>query len=318
MIFKRAVIVGHSGQDGQILTQQLMSTGCQVLGISKNSFGYAGSSGVATPFDPFDAAAVRKILSEFRPDAVFFLAAYHNSSEDNLESPASLIEKTYAVAEKLLVVFLEAVRIEVPECHFLFAATSHIFMNSPDSPQTEASAFAPDSVYGYAKLNGLYLARYYREKAALHVSTAILYNHESEFRSAKFISTKLMVAALQAKRGLIDKIEIGSLAACTDWGYAYDYCNGMATIAAGAQPGEFVVATGVLHSVEDLARIAFNQVGLNYRDYVVERTQMIRNVTGHLVGNSAKLRAETGWQPSVPFEIMIGKIMEKLAAANVE
>ena len=312
MYFERAIIVGHEGQDGRILTQQLISQQCLVLGIGRDSIKTSDGSNSLTNLNSHNPDEVLALVEAFRPQVIFFLAAYHNSSEDQLDSSGDLIRKTYDIALTILVNFLEAIRVASPACRFVFAASSHIFINSQNYPQSETTPYAPNSVYGYAKLNGLYLCRYYRHNIGLRVSTAILFNHESEFRSEKFVSTKLMMGAIRIHKGISKQIEIGNLQAKTDWGYAYDYCDAMYRIAQ-VEADEFVVATGVLHTVADFAEAAFMNLGLDYRNFVIEKAKKVRNTATFLQGDSTKLRKLTNWKPTVDFRSMVAKIMEKLS-----
>lgn len=289
-----------------------MQRNCHVTGIGTDGIRESEGIFIHGSVNFFDRQQVMDFIAKSSPDVIFFLAAHHNSSEDELEQPGILIDKTYAVAKDMLVHFLEAIRVTTPNCRLVFAASSHIFMESLVFPQTENTPFAPNSVYGYAKLNGLYLVRHYRQQVGLKVSTAILYNHESEFRSEKFISAKLMHAALRIKKGQQGKIEIGNFCAQTDWGYAYDYCNAMIKIAEAEAAGEFIVSTGILHTVADFAQEAFAYVGLDYREYVIEKSIPVRNSTSRLQGDSTRLRSTTGWAPSVNFAGMIASIMKEI------
>jgi GDPmannose 4,6-dehydratase len=148
------------------------------------------------------------------------------------------------------------------------------------------------------------LIRFYRDTRGLHASTAILYNHESAYRAPSFLSARLARAA--ASR---EKTVVGSLSARVDWGWVPDYTDAMQRIVATQEAGDFVVATGIAHSVEDFARAAFAAVGLDSREYVQQVDGIVQKPGATLIGDSSKLRSKTGWAPSIEFEEMVARLV---------
>ena len=230
---------------------------------------------------------------------------------------ASSSRGSFAVHVAGLVNTLEAVQAHAPSCSVFYAASSHVFAGSDTETQDESTAFAPTDAYGITKVAGVHVCRSYRARG-LRVSAGLLYNHESRYRGRGFVSSRIVDGACAARealnRGAPYVLKLGHLGAVVDWGYAPDYVAAMRAITARAADGsadDYVVASGVGHTVGDLARVAFAAVGLDSRDHVQEDPSLLRKRPGRLVGDASKLRRETGWAPSLSFEEMVKTLVRE-------
>lgn len=302
---KQALIIGVTGQDGTLLAEQLQAEGIGFTGLS--SAGVVGADGRVTQAGTLsDAEFVRSVVKATAPDLVYYLAAHHHSSQDaDLANEAELWKRSLDVQVHGLGNVLEALRAHAPDARLFYAASSHVFGAPSTSPQNETTPLAPNNVYGVTKVMGMELCRYYRRVHGFFASVGILYNHESAYRKAKFLSQKIICGALEIKAGRTKQLVLGDLSARVDWGYAADYVDAMTRILKLAEPSEFVVATGEAHSVRDFASSAFECVGLDHRDFVKEDPSIIRKSNTVLIGDAGKLRRETGWAPSLPFADMV-------------
>jgi GDPmannose 4,6-dehydratase len=194
-----------------------------------------------------------------------------------------------------------------PKPRVFYAASSRVFGDPAGDVQDENTPMAPVCAYGISKTAGVHLCRYYRREHDVYVSTGILYNHESPLRPEHFVSKKIVRAAVRIRSGLERELVLGNLDARVDWGWAPDYVEAMHAILQLGWPDDFVLASGILHSVQEFVEIAFSAVGLNWREHVVERASILK---GHgaekpLRGSSAKLTAATGWRSRVSFEEIV-------------
>ena len=297
---KRALVVGSAGQDGRILLAQLGAKGHASVGVDRDDV------------DVRDGAAVQALVQAVRPDAIYYLAAHHHSSEEATDADVpGLFRHSLEVNVTGLVNVLEGAKRAAPEGRVFYAASSHVFGRPEAAVQNERTPRNPINIYGLTKSAGIDAVRFYRA-AGLHASTGILYNHESIYRTEKFVSMRLARAARDAaearRHGKIHRVEIGSFAALVDWGYAPDYTKAMQQIVEHSSPDDYVVATGEPHTVRDFAEAAFAALDLDYRVHVSERPGIIQKPGVPLVGDATKLRAATGWAPTVTFMDMVSRI----------
>jgi GDPmannose 4,6-dehydratase len=298
---RSAIVVGHHGQDGRLLTGQLRADGVPTLGIGRGTIDPSGVTWNRT-VDITRAAEVAAVVGALRPDALFHLAALHESSEETPTFDLDAIRARYEVNFFSLLHCLEAIRVVSPATRLFFAASSHIF-GAPDTEvQDEETPLRPDSVYGMTKADGLLACRLYRARHRLHASVGILYTHESPHRDAKFLAMKIARAARRIRAGRPEPLVIGDLDAVIDWGWAPDYVDAMRRIVALDAPGEFVIATGERRTVRDFLDAAFGAVGLDWRPHVREDAGILARPGRPRVGNAARLRAATGWAPTLGFE----------------
>lgn len=298
---KRVVVVGSAGQDGRILREQLRGAAA-VVGVDRTEL-HAEGTGWASPVDVLDFASVASLVRDFAPDELYYLAAHHHAAEDQPEPAHLLVRTSLDVHVVGWTHALEAIGAHAPRCRAFYASSSHVF-GAPASPtQDESTPVAPTGVYGITKAAGMHVARLYRARGVF-ASCGILYNHESVLRGPSFLSAKIAAAARERTR-----VRLGRLDATVDWGFADDTVRAMRAILAHESPGDFVVATGIPHTVRDFASAAFASVGLDWRDYVEEDVSVLRKPQATLVGDARKLREATGWSPSVTFDQMVARLV---------
>lgn len=288
-----AVIVGSGGQDGLLLTDKLKSLGYSVVGLIKDAI------------DITNPGSVNKFISDVRPKEVYFLAAYHHSSEDAPENEGELFRKSFDVHAVAAINFLDAIANFSPESRFFYASSCLVFEASEDQMQTEVTELRPESPYAISKVAGMNACHFYRSKKGVFASIGILYNHESPIRSIRFVTRKIAEAAARIAQEREGALVLGNLEAKVDWGYAPDYVDAMHRVLQLDTPKDYIVATGESHAVRDFAYLAFKHVGLNYLDYVSEKPNTLSRNNFSRIGDSTRLQLATGWIPSVSFEEMV-------------
>jgi GDPmannose 4,6-dehydratase len=304
---KRVVIVGSEGQDGRLLSQLLQGEGVPCLRLSRHGL---LDKGVSVPFAGLgDPGAVRRLVKEFIPTQIYYLAAHHHSAQEKTSDDEQFMWQESVGTHVLgLVTFLEAIRIHAPACRLFYAASSHLFGKPAESPQNEKTVFAPDSIYGITKQAGLQACRYYRRQYGQFTSVGILYTHESIYRQKTFVSQKIIQGALEIKAGRQQILTLGDLSAEVDWGYAPDFIDAMVRMLDQQEPDDYVVATGRLHSVRQFVTLVFDQLGIEFEEHVREDPGIIKRKPQQLVGDSSHLREKTGWTPTLSFEEMVHKL----------
>lgn len=305
---RKAIIVGARGQDGRYLHELLEKRGYRVCGIGRRDA------------DVTDAACVRNLVASFRADEIYLLAAHHHSAESRFESDDVLFGKSQAVHVTATVNFLEAVASDAPKTRLFFASSSHVFPGAGPRLLDESSQTAPRSIYAITKYAGMLACRYYREQRGIFASCGILFNHESRLRPPHFLSRKIALAAARIADGQRAELELGNLDAVVDWGYAPDYVEAMHRIMQLDHPDDYVVATGIPHTVRDFVDLAFQCAGLDYRQHVRVRPDLLTKGVEVRLGDAGHLRRQTGWQPTVAFEEMVRRMvvheMAELAAGR--
>jgi GDPmannose 4,6-dehydratase len=301
---KKALVIGCSGQDGSYLVEHLRALGYTVAGVDRGNTKTPLPEG--GPINIQDKAQVLNLLRSFKADEVYYLAAFHHSSEDLPLDDHELIQRSFEINTFALNNFLYAVSTELPKSRLFFAASSHVFGNPPANVQDENTALNPLDAYGISKTAGLLLCRHYRQQQKVFCSVGILYNHESPRRSATFVSRKIVRAAVRISKKIQEKLILGDLDSVIDWGYAPDYVDAMWRILQLDEPRDFVVASGALHSVRDFVQIAFEALGLDWTAHVELDSGLTRKPrTNVLQGNTALLESRTGWRPRTSFRDMI-------------
>jgi len=257
--------------------------------------------------DVCDSHCLHELIAEVSPDEVYYLAAYHHSAEQPKPLGETVGLSLAVNAQGLNNVLAAIVDLPASKPRVFYAASSRVFGEPPGDVQDENTPLAPLCAYGISKAAGIHLCRYYRQEHQVYASTGILYNHESPLRSKHFVTRKIVRAAVRISSGLERELVLGDLDARVDWGWAPDYVEAMHAILNLACPDDFVLATGILHSVREFAEIAFSAVGLDWREYVVERHDVLdgRRAVKPLCGNAEKLQTATGWRPRVSFEEMV-------------
>lgn len=314
---KRALITGIGGQDGSLLAELLLDRGYSVFGVANRSSESYDSLDVVRDriaviqADLLDQQALRGALVEAQPDEVYNLAA-PSFVPESWERPIETAEFAAVGVTSLL----EAVRAEAPAARVYQASSSEIFGAPPSSPQTERTPLHPVTPYGVAKAYGHLIVGSYRARYGLHVSSGILYNHESPRRPETFLPRKVSLGVAHIALGLRRELVLGDLDARRDWGYAGDYVRAMWLMLQRDEPDDYVVATGESHSVRDLVELAFDYVGLDWREHVRVDPALVRGSAElhDLVGDPTRARTELDWRPEVDF----GGLVRMLVDADLE
>lgn len=303
---RSAIIVGSEGQDGRLLADQLRQESYRVFRVCRD--GVHLDDAPPQPFDIGEYRAVSDLVAAIRPEAVYYVVGHHQSAEDRVGERIGLIQESYRVHVTGIVNFLEAVAASSRETRLVYAASSLLFASSPDVAIDEMTPFAPGSAYAITKAAGAGFCRLYRSKHDVSVSVAFLFNHESPLRRPDFVAQKIIRAARSIRDGSAkDRLVLGDLSATIDWGWAPDYCRAM-ILMTRFPANDFVVATGELHTVGELVERIFNLAGLDWREHVEERRIVLAERGTVRRGDSGRLRAATGWRPTVSFVEMVDRL----------
>jgi len=310
---KTALITGITGQDGSYLAEHLLAHGYRVVGMTRRS-STAGDERIAhlvgrlelIQGDLLDQASLVEALRATEPDEVYNLAA-QSFVPTSWNQPVLTGEFTGLGTTRML----EGIRQVAPATRFYQASSSEMFGKVDVVPQDETTPFHPRSPYGVAKVYAHHLTVNYRESYDLFAVSGILFNHESPRRGLEFVSRKVTDGAARIALGLATELRMGNLEAQRDWGFAGDYVVAMWQMLQRPEPSDYVIATGIGHSVRELCQIAFERVGLDYRDHVVVDPLLFRPAeVDHLLGNASKARADLGWAPTLVFREMIERMVD--------
>ncbi len=311
----RAMIVGSAGQDGFYLGRSLQADGIEIVGITRSGVLLPWETAIR-PFSMLDPESVSSLVKEVNPQQIYYLPAYHQSSESTLENTNVSLKHSIDIHIMGLTNFLDAMRRWNPNARLFYAASSHVFGDPVVVPQNEETPFRPINVYGITKVAGIELCRLYRKQHGLHCSNGILYNHESPRRSPDFVGRKVIKSAVAIKRGKLEKLKLGDLSARVDWGAAEDTVEAMRAILNLDTADDFIVASGETHSVGEFVEFVFNTLKLDAKKYVEVDPKVINKPSRKrtLVGSSTKLKKASGWAPKKSFEqIILDMIAAELA-----
>ena len=305
---RRALITGITGQDGSYLAELLLEQGYQVFGLVRRSsterfdrIAHIYDRIELVRGDLLDQTSLFAAVQRAQPDEVYNLAA-QSFVPTSWQEPVLTAEFTALGVTRML----EAVRQAAPRARFYQASSSELFGQVQVTPQREDTPFWPRSPYGVAKLYAHWITVNYRESYGLHACCGILFNHESPRRGPEFVTRKVSLAAARIKLGLARELKLGNLDAQRDWGFAGDYVRAMWLMLQRDEPADYVIATGVQHSVRELVAIAFDEVGLDWSKYVVVDPTLLRPAEiDRLVGDASKARRELAWSPSVDFDALV-------------
>lgn len=307
---KTALIIGSQGQDGTYLNEHLFKKNYRVFGIGRVKV-QGPRRGSSKPLNILNAKDVRGFLKKHRPDEIYYLAAYHHSSENLQGDPVHLLRQSFAVHVEGLGNVLEALRVEGLHSRVFYAASSHIFGNVSKTRQNESTPMNPDCTYGLTKAAGRQLCHLYRQHHGLFISVGILYNHESPLRAPHFVSQKIVRAAWEIKLGRQKELVLGNLKAKVDWGYAGDYVVAMHKILQARQSDDFIVSSGSQHTVGEFTKGVFDRLGLDYKRYVREDPALLKKSgSRQFYGDQSKLTRQTGWKPKVSFRKLISIMVD--------
>jgi GDPmannose 4,6-dehydratase len=311
---RRALIIGIAGQDGSYLAELLLAEGYEVTGVVRQpvSAAFPNLDGVRSEVelvqaDVLDELSLVDVLTAARPEEVYNLAS-PSFVPMSWQQPVLTAEFAAVGCTALL----EAIRRVDDSIRFYQASSSEIFGEPREVPQHEETPLHPVTPYGVAKAYAHFITLSYRRRYGLHASSGILYNHESPRRPLEFVTRKIASAAAAISLGLETHVSLGSLDARRDWGYASDYVRAMWLMLQQDEPGDFVIASGVAHSVGDFAEAAFTRVGLDWREYVRVDDALVRGTAElhHLVGDPAKARDRLGWVSTLDFEGLVHLLVD--------
>jgi GDPmannose 4,6-dehydratase len=313
---KKALITGINGQDGSYLAELLLSKGYKVEGVVRrssieNSVRMENLKGIINDIRLHACSlennlSVYKLFSEVKPDECYHLAAssfVSYSFEDDLSIMASNFTTTHHILSSILEV--------CPSCRLYFAGSSEIFGNVTQSPQNENTMFNPRSVYGISKLASHHLIKNFRERYGIYACTGFTYNHESPRRGREFVTRKITSTVAKIYLGLETNLELGNINAVRDWGYAPEYVEAMWRMLNHKEPYDYVIATGILHKVKDLLKIAFDAVGLDYKNFINIKQEFVRpDETVPLLGDPGNIYKDLQWKASKPFDEIIREMVQ--------
>ena len=305
---RRALITGITGQDGSYLAELLLDKGYEVVGMVRRSsiVNYERITHIQDRVrivtgDLLDQVSMIEILRTYRPDEVYNLAA-QSFVQTSFSQPVLTGETTALGVTRIL----DAIRLVDRDIRFYQASSSEMFGKVREVPQNEQTPFYPRSPYGAAKVYGHWITVNYRESYGLHATSGILFNHESPRRGMEFVTRKITHAAASIKLGLAGELPLGNLESQRDWGFAADYVEAMWQMLQQDEPDDYVICTGKTNSVRTLCELAFDYVGLDYRDHVVMDERFMRPAeVDLLIGDAAKATAAFGWRPETSFEELV-------------
>ena len=315
---KRALITGLTGQDGSYLAELLLSLGYEVHGLVRrvaledpgrrfNRIEHLLDQITLHPASLESYPSIFHIFSRHAFDECYHLAAQSFVAEsfaDGFSTMNTNINGTHYM--------LAALRELQPKCKFYFAGSSEMFGKVREVPQKETTPFHPRSPYGISKVAGFELTRNYREAYGMFCVSGIFFNHESPRRGFEFVTRKITSGVARIHKGLASELRVGNLAAQRDWGHAKDYVRAMHLMVQRDEPEDLVVASGESHSVREFCELAFAEVGLDYRDYVIQDEKFYRPAeVEHLIGDSSKAREALGWEPQYTFQELVKEMVSR-------
>ena len=308
-----ALITGITGQDGSYLAEVLLEKGYEVIGMVRRTshdsyerIEHLIDRITVVAADLLDQHSLTTVVGDCKPDEVYNLAA-QSFVPTSWQQPVLTGEFTALGVTRLL----EAVRFAHPRARFYQASSSEMFGKVREAPQDESTPFYPRSPYGVAKVYAHLITVNYRESYDLYAVSGILFNHESPRRGLEFVTRKVSDGVARIKLGLSQELRLGNLDAKRDWGFAGDYVDVMWRMLQQPKPEDYVVGTGVDHSVRDLVKLAFAHVDLDWEEYVTVDPRFVRPAeVESLLANPAKVRRVLEWEPTVSFEQMVRMMVD--------
>ena len=310
---KRAVITGITGQDGSYLAELLLEKGYEVVGVVRRlsapnhwRIEHLLDRIELRPADLLDQLSLIRVIDEVRPHEVYNLAAM-SFVPASWDQPMLTGEYNAQGVTRVL----EALRSVDTSIRFYQASSSEMYGRVRETPQSEMTPFYPRSPYGVSKVFAHYITVNYRESYDLFAVSGILFNHESPRRGLEFVTRKVTDGVARIKHGLTDTLFLGNLDAHRDWGFAGDYVRAMWLMLQQDTADDYVISTGVSHSVRDLVQTAFSHVGLDWQMHVNTDPGLLRPAeVEHLIGNSSKARKVLDWTPTVDFEGLVRMMVD--------
>lgn len=314
---KKVLITGITGQDGSYLAEHLLGLGYEVHGLVRRVALEIPERRTERIKHLLDRITLHSASLESYP-SVFHVISRHDFDECYHLAAQSFVAESFADGFSTMNTningthyMLAALRELRTKCRFYFAGSSEMFGKVREVPQNENTAFHPRSPYGISKVAGFELTRNYREAYEMFCVSGILFNHESPRRGYEFVTRKISSTVARIKLGLASELRLGNLEARRDWGHAKDYVRAMHLMMQQSEPDDYVIATGTSHSVADFCERAFNEVGLNYRKYVVSDERFRRPAeVDQLVGDASKSQTTLGWSPEYTFDELVREMVQ--------
>jgi GDPmannose 4,6-dehydratase len=320
LMTKKALIFGVTGQDGSYLAEILLEKGYEVHGMARRSatgntknidYLIKDSSIFNRQFflhrgDLADPTSLYRIIHGIRPNEI-----YNEADQDHVSWSFDMVGYSADITGAAVGRILEIIKQVDTSIRYFQPCTSNMFGKTDIVPQNETTPFNPQSIYASAKVFAYYLTRYYRDAFGIFASTGILYNHESPRRTEEYVTRKITKSVARIVCGKQDKLILGDLSACIDWGYAKEYMETAWKILQLDKPDDFIIATGEAHSVKEFVQEAFAAANLNLDDYVVSDKNLFRPTkTSALIGNTAKAKAAFGYEARVRFKELVKIMMD--------
>ena len=315
---KKVVITGVTGQDGSYLADLLLSKGYEVHGLVRQTtqftpdrWGHLRSAMQHTSFhvhygDVTDANGMRTLIEDVQPDEVYNLAAQSHVGQ-SFDQPINTVNVTALGPINLL----EAIKRSCKTARFYEASSSEMFGKVIETPQSETTPFHPRSPYGCAKAFGHYITQNYREAYSIYACSGVLFNHESERRGENFVTRKITRAVGRIKHGLQKELVLGNTDALRDWGYAPDYVEAMWLMLQQDEPRDYVIGTGIRHSVQEFLEAAFKRAGLDHEKFVRRDSRFMRPAeVDTLCADITLAKEKLGWQPKVNFNNLVERMVD--------
>jgi len=310
---KRGIITGITGQDGSYLAELLLEQGYEVIGVVRRSSSpnlwrieHLLDRITLRPADLLDQLSLMRIIQDVQPHEFYNLAAM-SFVPASWDQPLLTGEFNAMGVTRML----EAIRQVDPNIRIYQASSSEMYGRVREVPQTELTPFHPRSPYGVSKVFGHYITVNYRESYGMFAVSGILFNHESPRRGLEFVTRKVTDGVARIKLGLADHLSLGNLDAHRDWGFAGDYVRAMWLMLQQDAADDYVIATGVTHSVRDLVELAFGHAGLDWQKYVRTDPALLRPAeVDHLIGDPSKAERLLGWKPSVSFDRLVAMMVD--------
>ena len=314
---KRAIITGITGQDGSYLAELLLSKGYEVVGVVRRASApnfwriqHLLDRLTLRPADLLDQLSLIRLVDDVRPEEFYNLAAM-SFVPASWDQPMLTGEFNAQGVTRVL----EAIRQVDPKIRIYQASSSEMFGKVREVPQNELTPFYPRSPYGVSKAFAHYITVNYRESYDMFAVSGMLFNHESPRRGLEFVTRKVTDGVARIKLGLSRSLTLGNLDAHRDWGFAGDYVEAMWLMLQQDRPDDYVISTGISHSVRELVEGAFAHAGLDWNEHVRLDPQLIRPAeVEHLIGDSTKARQQLGWTPVVEFK----RLVEMMVDADME
>ena len=309
----KALITGITGQDGSYLAEALLKKGYEVVVMVRRSstvnyerIAHIQGSIEFVNGDLLDQISLIDAIKLHEPDEIYNLAA-QSFVQTSFGQPVLTGETTALSVTRML----DAIRIVDPNIRFYQASSSEMFGKVAEVPQTESTPFHPRSPYGVAKVYGHWITVNYRESYSLHASSGILFNHESPRRGLEFVTRKISYGVASIKLGLEEKLSLGNLDAKRDWGFAGDYVEAMWLMLQQETPDDYVICSGMTHSVREFCDLAFSHLDLNYEEHVVVDERFFRPAeVDLLVGDYSKAKKILNWKPVTSFEDLVAMMVD--------